>query len=104
MYLLCISLGLLLNVTVLYTYLLVFLVYVNQLQLYLLAFDLPRIVTNPAFMLQMQEETRHEMRIPEPDVTYIVFLICLLTYAYPQIATELEPVPLRIKWIMLKLT
>jgi len=31
-------------------------------------------------------------------------VICLLTYAYRQIATEPEPVPLCIKWIVCKLT
>jgi len=41
---------------------------------------------------QFQQVTHHEMKIPERDVTYIV--LCLLTYAYPEISTEPEAVPL----------
>jgi len=37
------------------------------------------------FDKKLRQETRHKMRIPERDVMYIV--ICLLAYAYPQIAT-----------------
>jgi len=36
-----------------------------------------------------QQQTHHEMRILERDAMYS--LICLHTYAYPQIATEPKP-------------
>jgi len=38
-----------------------------------------------------QQETHHEMGIPERDVYR---LICLLAYAYPRISIEPEPVSL----------